>query len=183
MLTKENLEEVQKGKEIYVNVFGQPVATQRYLNSLNLIPGRFNPLHRSHKLLHSFSKSQEACFELSICNRDKGNLSLEEVNETLEQFLGYSPVLVTNAKRFEEKLKIARKYAHCVDFSIGMDTLHRLIEDEGIEKIEKMDCLFDIFPRFGFNPPEKIPLNCFLYEGYIPEFFTKISSTELRNKK
>lgn len=91
-----------------------------------LLPGSFNPLHHGHTTLAAIAAGQlgqPVAYELSIANVDKPELSVDELNRRLFQFLNHGPVYVSRAPTFRAK---AALFPGCV-FVVGADTAARLV--------------------------------------------------------
>ena len=92
-----------------------------------MLPGSFHPLHRGHLLLADAAGrklGREVHFELSVTNADKPELTTEEVQHRLGQFVGVAAVWVTRAAAFEKKADLFPG----ATFVLGHDTAVRLID-------------------------------------------------------
>ena len=101
-----------------------------------VLAASFNPLHRGHSRLLSAAEDttgQRGCFELSIENVDKPRLSQPELRRRLRQFVGLSPVMVTNAPTFVQKSRLAPGSV----FVTGVDTAERLFVDRYYDRKDR----------------------------------------------
>ena len=159
------------------------------LNTIQIIPGSFNPLHDAHRWIFDRANSlSPTFFEMSIRRWDKPDVSKVELAERLEQFQGYAPVIVTNQARMIGKLGILRK--QCISdripvVHIGMDTLQRMFDDYGVKGVSGMHAFFIVYDRnmngrnLCLKDLKEIPVNC----GPGPEMAIDmrcISSTHIR---
>ena len=96
------------------------------------LPGSFNPLHDGHTEMleaakHQGNDRQEAAFELSVQNADKGLLDASEIARRVAQFTRGprpSPVVLTRAPLFTTKAGLFP--GSC--FVVGYDTAIRLVQ-------------------------------------------------------
>lgn len=91
-----------------------------------VMPGSFNPLHEGHVLLARITEDisqQPLAFEISITNVDKPPLTGATVRQRIAQFAGRSPVELTRAPTFVEKIRLFPR----ATFVIGADTAERLV--------------------------------------------------------
>ena len=163
-----------------------------------LLSGSFNPLHHGHTSLAEIAAERlgaAVAFELSVSNVDKPELSPEELNRRLEQFLHRHPVYVSRAPTFRAK---AALFPDCV-FVVGADTAARLVSpryygDDPDEVIRALDEIRSYGSRF-FVGGRMDGAGRFVDVGGVaipdgyrdmfqglgePEFRVDVSSTELR---
>jgi nicotinic acid mononucleotide adenylyltransferase len=91
-----------------------------------LFPGSFNPMHEGHASLARVAeeiRQQPLAFEISITNADKPPLAGETVRHRVAQFAWRSPVELTRAPTFLEKVRLFPR----TTFVIGADTAERLV--------------------------------------------------------
>ncbi|MSP03736.1 MAG: hypothetical protein EXR05_00425 [Acetobacteraceae bacterium] len=91
-----------------------------------LLPGSFNPMHAGHALLARIAeeiRQEPLAFEISVTNVDKPPLVGEAVRQRLAQFFWKSPVELTRAPTFLEKISLFPR----TTFVIGADTAERLV--------------------------------------------------------
>lgn len=126
-----------------------------------VLPGSFNPLHQGHLAMADHAAKvygAGCCFELSVANVDKPQLSIEEVQRRMDQPFGSHGLIISNAARFVEKSTIYRGGV----FVVGADTLIRLDDvryyedsqqkrDDSIGKIADNGCRFLVFGRMIAN--------------------------------
>lgn len=156
---------------------------------LNLYCGSFNPLHMAHKGIYyqSNQKHRSVFFEVSLSRIGKPVYSHKEINEILNQFTWYAPVILTNAPTFLDKINtLCHKNLNRINFICGMDTLKRAIDWYG-EDFSRLNCDFEVFERFGESEPEvdqKILTNVSFVE-ITEEFkpYSHLSSSDIRNNK
>ena len=94
--------------------------------SAMLLPGSFNPMHEGHALLARVAeeiRQVALAFEISVTNVDKPPLMAEAVRHRLTQFAWKSPVELTRAPTFLEKMRLFPR----TTFVIGADTAERLV--------------------------------------------------------
>ena len=92
-----------------------------------LFPGSFNPLHKGHLRIAKIAREQfdlDVWYELSVVNVEKKALTWTELEARMSQnFCAQtSPVMLTHAATFEEKLTL---FPEAV-FVVGVDTLVRI---------------------------------------------------------
>ena len=93
---------------------------------LVLLPGSFNPVHAGHWSLARVAeeiRQQPLAFEISVTNVDKPPLAGKTVRQRLAQFAWKSPVELTRAPTFLEKVRLFPR----TTFVIGADTAERLV--------------------------------------------------------
>lgn len=166
-----------------------------------LLPGSFNPLHEGHRGMLAVAErvlGLQGCFELSISNPDKKQLSREDVMARVEQFVELGlPIVVTNRSLFVQKTAL---FETCT-FLVGYDTAVRLVNPKyyggsfdnmmnEFSQLRKRRCKFCVVGRLEgteFRGLEDIELPSGLEEFFsaIPEsdFRKDISSTELRRAR
>ena len=91
-----------------------------------LLPGSFNPMHTGHVLLARVAEDLRQlplAFEISVTNVDKPPLVGETIRHRLTQFAWKSPVELTRAPTFLEKMRLFPG----TTFVIGADTAERLV--------------------------------------------------------
>lgn len=160
-------------------------------SQVNIIPGSFNPLHKSHQYIYHQAKLRlgEVFFELSITNRHKNPIEIRDLNDRIKQFSWYAPLIVSDVPRFIDKYTLYRSLMSqssifkTINFWIGLDTANRLVQDEGILDIESMACYFWVSDR-NVERLERYPHNFnFFDQGKKSKELMEISSTLLRSKK
>ena len=96
-----------------------------------ILAGSFRPLHRAHRALlnaawETTGRTTTRCFEISITNVEKPNITESDLAKRLAQFaLDSDIVLVTRAATFLEKARLMPG----ATFVIGYDTAVRLFDD------------------------------------------------------
>jgi hypothetical protein len=176
----------------------RPLLKPYWVTRVDLYPGSWNPLHEGHRALYAAlcrgtsetdnhrvdwaGKYSLSAFELSLARRDKEFLVLEEVAERLQQFVGYAPVLVTQAPKMHQKTGIFPGID--VHFHIGYDTAERLLADEGVLGVQGISAGFHVYSRAGrgYDQLAQVPVN-FVRGQLLDERFTDVSSSQLREKE
>ena len=163
-----------------------------------LLAGSFNPLHRGHcKLAEVAARllGLPVAFEISVANVDKSEITSDEIQQRLRQFLGLAPIFVTRASTFVAK---ARLFPSSV-FVVGYDTAVRIVDpryyegdpgrrDDALSEIRNRGCRFLVAGRLAanrvFQQFDKIEIaESFqsMFESIpVSDFREDISSTELR---
>jgi hypothetical protein len=91
-----------------------------------VMPGSFNPVHEGHVQLARVAedlRQEPLTFEISVTNVDKPPLANDTVRRRLVQFAWTSPVELTRAPTFVEKVRLFPR----ATFVIGADTAERLV--------------------------------------------------------
>lgn len=91
-----------------------------------VMPGSFNPVHEGHVQLARVAedlRQEPLTFEISVTNVDKPPLASDTVRRRLVQFAWTSPVELTRAPTFVEKVRLFPR----ATFVIGADTAERLV--------------------------------------------------------
>ena len=149
---------------------------------ISLYSGSFNPLHDGHKSVFNAIQGDKY-FEISIERRDKDSLEHDELAKRISQFKWYAPIIVTNAPKYLDKIKIFGKKS--LIFHIGIDTARRILQDDDIKTIEKMNAKFIVYDRRidgvlrSLRNLRKVPKN--FIQGSTPDIkYLHVNSTELR---
>lgn len=164
------------------------------INSLRgivaVVPGSFNPLHDGHRALF-YGIRDKGYFEVSIAREGKLGYTHQELNQILEQFNWYAPVIITNQPRFSDKIEIFQKAQIFPIFHVGHDCAARIVEMHSVEEIERWEGEFVVYGRKDatgtFKTLKDLPNRpSTMYEGTIRSYdnrYIDCSSTELRNRK
>lgn len=179
---------------------GRQTPGQRWPN-LVILSGSFNPIHAGHKgMAQAAAKrlQQEVYFELPLINADKAPLNRAEVDQRLQQFAHFAPLILTRAPLFDQKAQI---FPGSV-FVLGIDTVARLLEPRfyehspakmlaSLEMIRQAGCRFLVAGRAGADHSFLTLAGLDIPAGYqdlfeqIPEaeFRIDVSSTEIRQTR
>lgn len=164
--------------------------------------GSFNPLHYGHTSLYRLATQHRLTenppfWEVSLRRRGKTDLNAEELQAIYEQF--YTPVLLTNACLYREKIQAIEKIVGTtpIHFEIGDDVLLRLMEDHSVEELVGYQATFRVWERTlsreclgskitGLNSAHQGKGN-FLLAPEIPSALwdrtSQISSTQIREQR
>jgi hypothetical protein len=173
------------------------IVTTRTLPKVVVFPGSFNPLHKGHRSLAQVATEitgYPTCFELSLTNADKSPADWTEIKQRLTQFIGFAPLLLTQAPLFSQKAKLFPNST----FIIGHDTAVRLLEprfyngsiiemDASLQTIRAAGCQFLVAGRLHeekFLTLSDIDLLDYqdLFTEIPPaQFRVDVSSTEIRS--
>jgi len=182
----------------YLSVNADGIITVgNFLQNIVLFSGSYNPLHDGHRRLAEVVRQRlgkDVCFEITLKNADKDQISWSEAKQRAKQFRGYGTVLFTQVPLFSQKSKL---FPNSI-FVIGADTVERLIHprfydddpgkmDQSFREIQQTGCRFLVAGRV--NDGQFITLSDIdipqayqsLFED-IPEdeFRMDISSTAIR---
>lgn len=182
----------------YISVDAQGIITAgNCLENVVVFPGSYNPLHDGHRRLAAVARqrlSKDVCFEITLKNADKDQISWAEARQRADQFKHFGTVLFTQVALFSQKANIFPNSA----FVIGTDTVARLIQprfyDDDVEKmhqsfkeIQQSGCRFLVAGResdgqFITLSDIEIPpaYQCLFEEIPESEFRMDISSTAIR---
>ncbi len=182
----------------YLSVDAQGLITAgNFLEHVVVFPGSYNPLHDGHRRLAELVRqrlNKDVCFEITLKNADKDQISWSEAKQRAEQFRGYGTVLFTQVPLFSQKSKI---FPNSV-FVIGTDTVTRLIQtrfydddsgkmDQSFKEILQSGCRFLVAGRVSdgqfitladIDMPHQYA--CLFEEIPESEFRMDISSTAIR---
>ena len=119
------IESFLMGQEPFVGISVDGRLEGPQTNPPLLFSGSFNPLHIGHLKLAEVATKMTGlplAFELSAYNVDKSPLSFNVLRSRLKQFMGKTPLYITNAPTFIDK---ARLFPHTI-FVVGYDTAVRI---------------------------------------------------------
>lgn len=181
---------------LIINQYGELLDFPYYPTSI--IPGSFNPLHTGHKQLAKLigeMKGSTVDFEISIYNVDKDNMTMEDVNQRILQFIGVGTIIISKSKTFVEK----SAYFKGCSFVVGWDTAVRILDAKyydnnfksglaALDSIRKNRCEFIVVGRldeFGnFRNAKDISIPDGYEDMFImieeEKFRSDISSTDFR---
>ncbi len=181
---------------LIINQYGELLDFPYYPTSI--IPGSFNPLHTGHKQLAKLigeMKGSTVDFEISIYNVDKDNMTMEDVNQRILQFIGVGTIIISKSKTFVEK----STYFKGCSFVVGWDTAVRILDAKyynnnfktglaALDSIRKNRCEFIVVGRldeFGnFRNAKDISIPDGYEDMFImieeEKFRSDISSTDFR---
>lgn len=175
-------------------------------NDAIMLAGSFRPLHQAHRALleTGLSVAGEAlspCFEISVRNVEKPEISTYDLDERVRQFQEPGDiVVVTRAATFLEKARLMPE----TTFVIGYDTAIRLFDDrfyadtesltpslDAMSELRDLGSRFIVGGRHDADGTFKTIRDMFIPPGFdgllieIPEhqFSDSISSTHLRNSQ
>lgn len=192
--------------------WNERVAEHSNITNVHVVPGSFNPLHKSHEEIYEDAPSGRIkvftnmsmpavgtyrFFELSIERVGKEILSEKDLKFRLDQFHRNYPVVVTRAPRFIEKIGIFSSYAENLTFYVGVDTIQRMKDDYGSLGIQGLNATFYVYDRvvngkyktlyteFEDEDDGFVPYNCYRAEKNENRDFhsLKRSSTEIRENQ
>eukprot|EP00192_Tetraselmis_astigmatica_P012783 CAMPEP_0117683236 /NCGR_PEP_ID=MMETSP0804-20121206/20250_1 /TAXON_ID=1074897 /ORGANISM="Tetraselmis astigmatica, Strain CCMP880" /LENGTH=416 /DNA_ID=CAMNT_0005493731 /DNA_START=199 /DNA_END=1449 /DNA_ORIENTATION=- len=195
------LEQLLAGKVKTVEYSGGRVLIDSPRPGLAYMSGSFNPLHEGHEKVLSTAcemLGREGCFELAVCNADKGALSQDVVESRIKQFVDRScPIVLTMEPFFTGKAEVF----HDSVFVVGYDTAIRLVNTKYYKssevemarqfaRLEARGCSFAVAGRLDgdtFRGLEDMQVPEFLkpvFQLSIPEekLRVDISSTEIRKR-
>jgi hypothetical protein len=118
--------------------------------------------------------------ELSLSNKDKGLISLDELQRRLEQFKGIGHVLVTNSPTFLEKAGLFKAHHIFPVFHIGGDVAFRMARDHGWLGVAGINAHFIIYERVGESIETLVDLPNFIWIRSVPKKLWGVSSSNLR---
>lgn len=182
----------------YISVDAQGILTAgNFLENVAVFPGSYNPLHDGHRRLADVARQRlgkDVCFEMTLKNADKDQISWAEAKQRADQFRNLGTVLFTQMPLFSQKANI---FPNSV-FVIGADTVARLIQPrfydddpekmhQSFKKIQQSGCRFLVAGResgdqFITLSDIEIPpaYQCLFEEIPESEFRMDISSTAIR---
>jgi nicotinic acid mononucleotide adenylyltransferase len=119
------------------------------LSGVILLSGSFNPLHQGHRQLAEIAArrlQRPLFFELPLVNAAKGQIQPEETLRRSAQFIGFAPLLLTQAPLFSQKAEL---FPNSV-FIVGADTAMRLLQPRFYhDDPAEMFAAFDTIQRQG----------------------------------
>jgi len=183
---------VTASKQIVVN------AAPASLGISAVLPGSFNPFHAGHRQLALVAESllgHPLCYELSVVNVDKPDVTTDYLRQRLDTFAEERDLWITRAPRFTQKAELFPG----ATFVVGADTALRLVQTryygesesklhEALESIRRLDCRFLVGARVDASgklltvADLPIPREHRELFGAIPSdmFRCNVSSTSLR---
>lgn len=193
MLLLREYQQIQDNNSIFIQYPDGQITSNIVLpagdQSIQIIPGSFDPLHDGHKGIYWHCKNKlhlhNVYFEIAIERIGKPHLSYEDILARIKQFDWYAPVIITKATKFIDKINLFKLQQKKLGFHVGFDTAKRIIEQYPFDELESFDCTFYVYPRgfegsviYDVEDLERIPRN-FVGTNSPPSF---VSSTQLRAK-
>lgn len=192
--------QTKEGELVEITQFPSRTEPLTGISSLHVYCGSFNSLHIGHKDIYKYMENwanqngyTEAVYETSINRWEKPELSIEDLENRLAQFVDYAPILITNVARFIDKAGLFRKHFHHIRFHIGIDTFTRMVEhDYGVLGLSGIHADFIVHERIvdgekkslkTIYPNQEIcPVNCTPAKYNRTLESLSISSTTIRNE-